>query len=472
MRPNSLRFRCVLALAGSMLVGSAIPLRPQATAMGQSAGKISARMPVGFVVRIAQTVDAAKDLSVFWGDTIRTERGGRVRVRLDDSSILNIGSESAMNITSHEAAAQRTRLELLSGRMRAHAVRLAKDPSDLQVRTRVAVAGVVGTEFYVETTASQTIVVALEGGRVRVQSLDPRFPDEVFLAPGETVSIAAGQRPGAKRQATVDELTRAITDTAADVVDGLANRVVLKGKGALRLTTGSAVEAVLKKSLDAKTAKVGDMVEAQITSSVKSSGVVAIPRNAKLLGKVTAIQARTKSQKESKLGMQFDRAVLKDGTEIPLRLEIQSFAGAQPLTAGSFADEDMQATPSISSTRSRGAGVIGGAGTTVAGGATSTVNQTVRDTTQVASDAAITASRPAPVPSATSTATRSTVGGTSLDASGQSITRITSDSGLPGIVLVNEVSAASSDSLLTSQKRNVRLESGTRLTLRIHNAAP
>jgi len=51
---------------------------------------------------------------------------------------------------------------------------------------------------------------------------------------------------------------------------------------------------------------------------VKSEGKIVIPKGAKLVGHVTQASARTKGESESALGIVFDKAILKNGQEIPL----------------------------------------------------------------------------------------------------------------------------------------------------------
>jgi hypothetical protein len=95
------------------------------------------------------------------------------------------------------------------------------------------------------------------------------------------------------------------------------------------LQTGSLIYAELSKSIDSKKAKVGDPVVAKVTQAVLSHGKIAIPKNAKIVGHLTAAKARTKDQPQAQLGIAFDRAELKDGSQIPLMsTTIQALASA------------------------------------------------------------------------------------------------------------------------------------------------
>jgi hypothetical protein len=201
-----------------------------AQAAGKAAGKISARIPVSSVLRGAKSFDAEKDFVVNWNDIVKTERGGRARVRLDDGSILNVGSQSQLRIEAHDAAVQRTSLQLAYGRMRASVVRIANPGGSFQVRTSAAVAGVVGTDEYLEATDIVTTVIALGGGQVTVNSTDPRFTETVLLNPGEAATLVAGRPPGPKRAATAEELVKAVQETEVDSVVQLNPNRTLAGR--------------------------------------------------------------------------------------------------------------------------------------------------------------------------------------------------------------------------------------------------
>jgi hypothetical protein len=113
----------------------------------------------------------------------------------------------------------------------------------------------------------------------------------------------------------------------------------------MQLPAGSTIPVMLQKWVDARKSKVGDEVIAKTREHVRSEGRVVIPKGSKIIGHVTVAQARTKEEPVSAVGIFFDHAVLKDGREAPLALEIQAVApdeesatapamGAAPGTAG------------------------------------------------------------------------------------------------------------------------------------------
>src|SRR5882724_6014758 len=86
------------------------------------------------------------------------------------------------------------------------------------------------------------------------------------------------------------------------------------------LSEGATFNAELNSSIDSKKAKAGDPVAAHTTEAVKSGGKVVIPKGAKLIGHVTQASAKSKGETESALGVVFDKAILKNGQEVPLNV--------------------------------------------------------------------------------------------------------------------------------------------------------
>src|SRR6202023_3060859 len=86
---------------------------------------------------------------------------------------------------------------------------------------------------------------------------------------------------------------------------------------ARRIAPGSVIPVLLTRTIDAKKAKTGDEVVAKVTQDLKTnSGEVIVGKDTKVLGHVTEAQAHSKEQKESQVGIAFDRAVEKNGNEM------------------------------------------------------------------------------------------------------------------------------------------------------------
>jgi hypothetical protein len=85
--------------------------------------------------------------------------------------------------------------------------------------------------------------------------------------------------------------------------------------------------------VDAKKAKSGDEIQAKATQAVLSQGKVVIPKGSRILGHVTHATPRTNDQQPSQLGVVFDHAILKDGTQVPLSVSLQALGGGMNATS-------------------------------------------------------------------------------------------------------------------------------------------
>jgi hypothetical protein len=252
----------------------------------------------------------------------------------------------------------------------------------------------------------------------------------------QETSATAGQsgaQAGASASAAASQASK-VSDKNAQVA------------GASHLQAGSTVQAELVKPVDAKKNKVGDEVVAKTTQDVKSEGHVVIPKGSKLIGHVTEVKARSKEQATSAVGIAFDHALLKNGTEMPLALGIQAIGRSQA-SAATMADDTM-ASGSAAGVGSSGARVSGGGGMlggvrSTAGGAVGTVGNTAGAVANTAGSAG------GPVSG-------------SLSATSQGVV------GLPGMSLATQTSTSANASVISSQGGNVHLDSGTEMILRVN----
>jgi hypothetical protein len=228
------------------------------------------------------------------------------------------------------------------------------------------------------------------------------------------------------------------------------------GRNSASLSEGTAMNAALSQPVDAKKNKPGDQITAKTMEATKSEGKLVIPRGTKLIGHVTECKQRSKEEKESALGIVFDKAVLKNGEEIPLNVTIHALAAAQTAAASSAGNDDLSAgSGAMGSARSSGGGALGGVRST-AGAATGAVTNTAANVGGVAGGAVNSAANAAG-------ATRGAVGG--LNAAGQLTSNSQGVFGLDGLKLNSAASNNTQGSLITSTSKNVRLESGTQLLL-------
>jgi len=184
---NPSRFSWFLAL----LVCMALAFPPGLPAQAQSAGQIARFIPNVNLQHGTKVQLASANAKVYWGDVVTTDRGGRARITLDDGSILNVGSDSQLKVVQHDAANQRTQLQLAYGRLRTSAVRLARAGSSFEVRTPTAVAGVVGTGFDLSFINDITSLSVTEGS-VNLCNLAGQC---VAVGAGFTSAIRGNQAP-------------------------------------------------------------------------------------------------------------------------------------------------------------------------------------------------------------------------------------------------------------------------------------
>ncbi|MBI4462404.1 MAG: choice-of-anchor D domain-containing protein, partial [Acidobacteria bacterium] len=198
---------------GALVLLLAVPAaHAQQTAQ---AGVITALKPRNFIGRGQQPPqEAARGDQILWEDIIQTERGGRVRIGLLDGSILNIGSEARVQILRHDAATQQSEVLLNFGKMRALVRELGRPDSKFEVRTNTAVAGVIGTDEFIDASNPAYTCALSLGGVIFLRSDDLSIPGIEVLYPGEKSCVEEGQPPEPKRPATDEELQDALHSTA------------------------------------------------------------------------------------------------------------------------------------------------------------------------------------------------------------------------------------------------------------------
>jgi hypothetical protein len=213
-----------------------------------------------------------------------------------------------------------------------------------------------------------------------------------------------------------------------------------------RIAAGSVIPVQLTKTVDAKKVKTGDQVLAKVTMDMKTqSGEILVPKDTKVFGHVTEAQPRSKEQKESQLAIAFDHAVTKDGKDMQMPMSIQAVIGQQQ-NAG-----EPSSAPAGGGTAGPPAGAppSGGAGGRSSGGMSGSSGSST-----------------APPPSAPPSGGASEAG-----SAGSSLPPINAQTqGVIGIsnLTLSPAANGSQGSMMTSEKNNVKLESGTMLLLKVN----
>ena len=252
-------FTCVIALLACLLLGIPADVVAQTT-QPQHAGKLTAVLPVVNVIRGPQQTPASTSEAVYWGDVINTGHLARARVALDDGSVLSVGSDSNLTVTKHDGGAQQTELDLNYGRVRAKAVKQVKPGASFQIRTPTGVAGVVGTDFALDSQGETTRIVVYEG-KVNFCAFTSKKKEEggaggaeqkkekngmmlgpcVIVGAGETSSVQFDAAPTPPVPATPVTVTEMTTTTSAGGAGGAAGGLGVAGATAVGVGAAVAV---------------------------------------------------------------------------------------------------------------------------------------------------------------------------------------------------------------------------------------
>jgi len=258
------------------------------------------------------------------------------------------------------------------------------------------------------------------------------------VSASQSTSVSA-DRSGAQ----VDSISSANAAQSANV----SNKGT-EAAAASHLKFGSSIHATLVKPLDARRNKSGDQVVAKTSEDVKSDGKVVIPRGSKIVGHVTEVKAQEKGQAESAVGVVFDHAVLKDGSQMPLSLTVQAVGGGA--TTAQAEDDSLMSSGNTAATGSVNGAASGMSrtGGGLVGGARSTTGSLVNTTSNVGG-------------AAVGTATSAGVGASSsLKSTSHGVI------GLRGVSLTSSASSSNSGTF-SSRGSNVHLESGTQMILSV-----
>jgi len=210
---------------------------------------------------------------------------------------------------------------------------------------------------------------------------------------------------------------------------------------------GTVIAAELAKSLDARKAKAGDEVVARVSQDLLAHGEIVIPRGSKIVGHVTSVKGRDKGETQSEIGLAFEKVALKNGREIPLSISIQALG--KPVSYVSAIDSATPGSVSGSASGSIGGSAGPGMGSANAGPGTAPSNGNAGD-----------------YPGGGVYPPEANQTSPSMQAHGQLPLSAQGVQGMPEYSLA----AAPQGSVVSSDKKNVKLDSGTQILLRVKGA--
>jgi hypothetical protein len=215
-----------------------------------------------------------------------------------------------------------------------------------------------------------------------------------------------------------------------------------------KIAPGSVLPVSLIKTVDAKKVKNGDEVLAKVTQDMKNpSGEVLVPKDTKVIGHVTEVQPRNKQQKESEVAIAFDRAVMKNGSELQMPMSIQAIIGSNNANSSNASAGNPNANESGNSAPANSGGMApspsGGRSAGMGGAPPQSQTASLPSSPDNSSAQTGSANRP-PITAKTEGVI-----------------------GIPNLALTAAAPNAQG-SLVTSEKENVKLESGTLMLLRVN----
>ena len=221
-------------------------------------------------------------------------------------------------------------------------------------------------------------------------------------------------------------------------------------------------------SLNARKLKPGDRIEAEVTQDVLSHGRIIIPVESRLIGHVTEVKPHLKDDPESRLGMIFDKVLLRHRIEVDFRGVLHALSA--PAVRRSRVDEPDQMLSPIgqpqgavpNGTGRNSAGMIGGSSSSLSENpagippAFSNNPPLTNVPTTAASNAAAGIPNQAPLPSITSSEQKPMSVGMPLGVFG-----------LKGLNLTTGASDSTPGPVIVCRVDDVKVESGTQILLKI-----
>lgn len=233
---------------------------------------------------------------------------------------------------------------------------------------------------------------------------------------------------------------------------------------------GSYLLVELRKTLKAKKLKPGDKIKAEVSQDVVSHGKVIIPVETEVIGHVTEVNVRDAGNSESRLGIIFDKILLKHYHDVNFQAVVQ--AVRPPVMRKSRVDEPSQMLPpsmilgdlrNSSSPNSTGRSSTGTAGRSAASPSPSSAMSESNSITAMQAPLTVKQSPSTHVATGSpATLLEPAASGTAMD-----VGTPKGVFGLKGLSLTDGSSANTPGPVIVSNTDNVKLESGTQVLLHV-----
>jgi hypothetical protein len=226
------------------------------------------------------------------------------------------------------------------------------------------------------------------------------------------------------------------------------------------LSRGTTLIAEFSHAVNARKLKAGDKVKAILTQDLIAKGKIVAPNETRLLGHVTEVKTSTAADPESRLGIVFDKLILKHHHEVAFQAGVQALLA--PVVRRSRVDEPDQMMPpavvgGVSSSNTTGRGSSGSSRAPTSGATTSAV-------ASLNSIGAIPVVQSTPGSSPGNRVT-------AIDLSRINSNKLSASTGMRGVYGIRDLSISRDSNptgagfVIISKKSNVKLENGTQLIL-------
>ena len=250
------------------------------------------------------------------------------------------------------------------------------------------------------------------------------------------------------------------------------------GQATAAATASTRISAEFTKKIDTKDARVGDEVSARLSFDAGLSDGTVLPKGTRLTGIVTDVRARSGSSGTAHLALNINQAILQDGRTIHLHSTLTSLAVPIQLAMAGDPSDMMSPSPGVGS---RGPSIgaptdlnagtdtpssVGKRGTTSTGRSAGglgadTISKTAADTA-----ADVPTAKPTGLndPRAEGSPANGTYVSDALQVHHYAVKN------MPGVILSSQATASVSG-VLDAGNQNIRLESGTKMTMNVAVAA-
>ena len=190
---------------------------------GSPVGKV--RLVQGNVVIMHADIligyQAKKDLPLYQGDIIVTNKKARIRFSLNDGSVLTLASETKLiinqSIYDPEKKSRFSFLKMSLGKARFWVTKLVDyKRSAFKVKTPTAVVGIRGSDFIIKATAVLTEVTAFEDTQLSIVSLVAPEVEPALLEDFERIMIEEGALPSEVEKVFPEEIEQLKKDFPLD----------------------------------------------------------------------------------------------------------------------------------------------------------------------------------------------------------------------------------------------------------------